>query len=252
MRSGLPIRQGCLDQEFLVIVDGVGGFQFAPILIRRMLRLADATMGTVYFPWQFGLVGEIFTDLMWLRRNKKMGAKLAEELTKLRQEFPQAKIHLVSYSGGVGISVFALELLPNSTIVESLIMACPALSPTYNLAPALSNVSRAYALVSNGDYGILGIGTTVLGTTDRKHCAAAGQRGYQLPTNTKTEDIVEYAKLKELRWDKSQRELGHSGGHTGWASGPWLAKHMLPIIAGKPLLHSYEVSQQLPSQNLAD
>ncbi len=241
LRHGLPIRQGQLDQEILVIVDGVGGFQFAPVLIRRMLRQTNATMGTVYFPWQFGLVGEIFTDLMWLRRNRMMGAKLAEQLLQLRQEFPETKIHVIAYSGGVGISVFALEYLSVPTIVESLIMACPALSPSYNLAPALRNVNRAYALISAADYGILGAGTTVLGTTDRKHCAAAGLRGFQIPDHASTDDLAEYAKLKEIRWDKSQRALGHSGGHTGWASGKWLARHLRPIVEGGPLLPGYDV-----------
>jgi len=230
-----------MDQEFLVIVDGVGGFQFAPVLIRRMLRQTNATIGTVYFPWQFGLMGEIFTDLMWLRRNHAMGAKLAEKLKRLRNEFPHAKIHLVAYSGGVGISIFALELLVELGIIDSLIMACPALSPSYNLAPALRNVNRAFALISIADYGILGVGTTILGTTDRKHCASAGLRGFRIPNQASTDDIAEYAKLKEIRWSKSQRALGHSGGHTGWASGQWLAKHLLPIVAGKPLLPCHDV-----------
>jgi len=241
MRYGLAIQQGCLDHEFLVIVDGVGGFQFAPVLIRRMLRLEHSKIGTVYFPWQCGLMGEIFTDLMWLRRNRKMGAKLAEHLLWLRKDYPEAKIHLVAYSGGVGITVFALESLSLSINIESLIMACPALSPTYNLAPALCKVKRAYALISKGDYGILGVGTTILGTTDRKHCASAGMRGFRLPCQITDVDKAEYAKLKEIRWDPTQKTLGHTGGHTGWASGGWLARHFLPIVAGKPLLPYYEI-----------
>ncbi len=241
MRYGLAIQQGCLDHEFLVIVDGVGGFQFAPVLIRRMLRLENSKIGTVYFPWQCGLMGEIFTDLMWLRRNRRMGAKLAEHLLRLRQNYSKAKLHLVAYSGGVGITVFALESLSISINIESFIMACPALSPTYNLAPALRKVRRAYALISKGDYGILGVGTTILGTTDRKHCAAAGMKGFRLPLPITAEDKTEYAKLKEIRWDPSQKTLGHTGGHTGWASGQWLARHFLPIVAGKPLLHCYKI-----------
>ncbi|MFQ5464034.1 MAG: hypothetical protein ACE5E5_15590, partial [Phycisphaerae bacterium] len=45
-RSGVEEHQGAVGEESLFILDGVGGFQFAPILIRRTLRNIGVSMHT--------------------------------------------------------------------------------------------------------------------------------------------------------------------------------------------------------------
>ncbi len=236
IRYGTPEFIGSSDREVVFILDGVGRFQFAPILIRRMLRAAGSDIGTFLYDWQFGLVGEIWTDLMWLRRNRLMGAKLARKLLTFHRTHANTVIHVVSFSGGAGVAVFALEALRGRRIIETLVMACPALSPEYNLGPALRTVVRGYALISRRDTGILGLGTRIFGTTDRRFVGAAGLRGFQRPAWLSLEDREAYERFREIQWEPSLKAEGHTGGHTGWIAERMLRHHLLPILRGEPLL----------------
>lgn len=239
---GLPEALRPMDQEVLFVLDGVGGFQFAPLLVRKAIREEGINLGTVYFRWQWGLPGEIFTDLMWIRRNRVMGAKLARKLLAHKRAFPESTIHMMAFSGGAGIAVFALEHLRKHAIIETLILACPALSPDFNLAPALANVTRCYALTSRKDTGILGWGTRILGTTDRRFTRAAGCVGFRLPVGATVEQASHYERLREVTWSPDLIAAGHSGGHTGWVSVSLLRRHVLPLLRGEPLLATSHVT----------
>lgn len=236
MRHGLPTEYGPMDREILIVLDGVGGFQFSPLMIRRVLGYEKPEIGTVWYRWQWGLVGEIWTDLMWVRRNRVMGAKLAREIRAIHRRHPDAKLHLAAFSGGAGIAVFALESLKGRPLIDTLILGCPAISPEYDLSKALSTVRRAYSLVSALDRFLLGIGTRIFGTTDRQFCAAAGQTGFRMPPNETPATMTNYEKLLEIHWHSSLQIDGHYGGHTGWLNERFLKKHLLPMLRGQPLI----------------
>ena len=236
-RYGLPEFTGPLDREVIFVLCGVGRSHFTGAVLRRALRREGTTdVGTVLYDWQFGLPGEIWTDLMWLRRNRVMGARLARRIIAFHRAHPGARIHVLAHSGGAGVAVFALESLHGRPLVETLVLSAPALRPTYNLAPALRTVRRAYGLVSPRDRFLLGIGTRIFGTTDRAFTAAAGYRGFRIPPNLTSEEDMLYSRFREIRWSPSFKQDGHHGGHTGWCDTTWLAKHVLPILRGETTL----------------
>lgn len=245
---GVPETYGTIHDEVLFVLDGVGGFQFAPLLIRRALRELEEPLPTVLFDWQFGLTGEIWTDLMWLRRNRVMGAKLARRIMVFHRRHPQVAIHLFACSGGAGIGIFALEQLRGRVNIETLILACPAISPTYNLGPALKSVQRGYALISEGDKWILGLGTSIFGTTDRRFCSAAGRVGFAIPDSATEHDRDAYRRLREIRWTPQMKAEGHFGGHTMWASMPFIRKHLMPLVRGRPLLPEHPITEVVSSK----
>ena len=260
VRHGLPEMTGRVDREALFILDGVGRFQAAPLMVRRALREEGSTLGTVLVDWQFGLPGEIWTDLMWLRRNRLMGLRLARRLRTFRRDHPQTTIHLLAFSGGAGTALFACERLQEARrrsaacsptgedrpFIETLVLACPAVSATYNLGAALRAVQRCYALVSRRDTLILGLGTSVFGTTDRCFASAAGRVGFRLPSPLSDEDARAYRKLSEIRWSPAFKREGHYGGHTGPANVRFLRRHLLPLLHGDPRLpvHAVEPGEQ--------
>ena len=242
VRRGVPMCLGSPDREVLVILDGVGGFQFAPLLVRRALREEGSSLATIVFAWQCCLPGEIWTDLCWYRRNRVMGVHLARKLLALRRAHPGTIIHLLAFSGGAGIAVFACEALAGRKIIESLVLPCPALSPDYNLGPALAAVERCYALVSSGDKWILGLGTRIFGTTDRRFVDAAGRVGFRPVARLSGPHRRAYERLLEIHWTPSLEQEGHRGGHTAWAAVSFLRQHLLPILRGQPLLPARKVS----------
>lgn len=240
-RHGRSVTSGPLDREVLVLVDGVGGFQAAGLVVRRSLREAGCEIGTVLFRWQTPIYADIFSDLMWLRRNRVMSAKLARLLLRFRREQSRTRLHVMAYSGGAGIAVFALERLVGRSPVDTLVLACPALSPTYNLGPALRAVKRAYALVSPRDSFILGFGTRTFGTTDRVFTSAAGRLGFRKPVGLSAADEEAYARLGQFQWTPEYASLRHHGTHAGWASVPFLRTHLPPLLRGEPRLPMREI-----------
>jgi len=240
--NGRPVVAGPLDREVLFVVDGVGGFQAAGLAVRRALREAGCDIGTVFFHWQTPLYADIFSDLMWLKRNRVMSARLARRLLAFRRDHPTTRVHVMAYSGGAGIAVFALERLIGRSPIETFVLACPALSPAYNLGPALRAVQRAYALVSPRDRLILGLGTRTLGTTDRVFTSAGGRVGFRVPEDATVEDVQAYARLREFRWTPEYRRLGHHGTHAGWASVAFLREHLPALLRGESRLPMHEIA----------
>jgi hypothetical protein len=240
-RIGFPERLGPFGDDALFLLDGVGGTQVGPMMARRAVRTARLPVGTVLFHWHFGIPGEIWTDLIWLRRNRVMAARLARRILAFRRENPASRIHLLAFSGGCGIAVFALESLRGRAAIETLVLACPAISPDYNLAPALRHVRHAFALLSEHDKQILGWGTRVFGTMDRRHVTAAGRFGFEIPTGVSAADHESYERLRQITWAPELATLGHHGGHTGWASPMLLTRYLSGWLAGDAGLPCFSV-----------
>lgn len=234
-RQGLPEVVGPTDREVVFILDGVGGFQWVPLLVRNIFREQSVAIGSIAYVWQFGLPGEIWTDLMWQRRNRVMAAKLARKILAFRRGHPNTRIHLFGFSGGTGIAVFACEALRGRPVIDTLLLAAPALSPDYNLASALKAVTRCYALTSPRDRIVLGAGTRVFGTMDRRFVSAAGRHGFQMPKGTGPDGRGAYEKLVQLTWSKALGGEGHHGGHTGAVTPAFLERHLVPLLRGRPL-----------------
>ena len=244
VRRGVPKTVGSIDREVVFVVDGVGGFQAVPILLRRAWRGRNDAPGTVAVRWQFGLPGVIWIDLCWRSRSERKAAEFAEQLVAFRARHPETTIHVVAYSAGTAIAVWACEHLDGRVKIETLVLACSALSPTYNLGPALRSVERCYALVSERDRVILGFGTRVFGTMDRRFVSAAGRMRFSRPRSLSPQDVGAYDRLQEIRWTPDLRVAGNAGGHSGFASVPFLREHMLAILRGEPKLAVHDVATQ--------
>lgn len=234
VRYGLPEQLGTIGDEVLVIIDGVGRFQAVLLMVRRAIRKSGIQLPTIYYSWHFGLPGEIWTDLMWLGRNRRVARGITHKLIALRRAHPETKIHLLAYSGGVGIAVFALEHLRGVPMIDTFLLTSPALSPGYDLSRALRSVKRGYALVSEKDNVILGWGTRLLGTTDRKYLSAAGRVGFHQPSFTRIHHPEPYVKLQQIRWSSALKEVCHHGGHAGYTTEAFLRRYLMGLLRGDP------------------
>jgi len=241
VRHGTPTLVGSPEHQVIFVLDGVGRLQLAPLMVRKVLREQGCPAATVLYDWQFGLVGEIWTDLMWLRRNRVMAAGLARKILAVRRDWPRTTIHVVAYSGGAGIALFACAYAGARARIDTLLLACPAVSPAFNLAPALCAVKRCYAMISPRDKWILGLGTRLFGTIDRSYAAAAGCTGFRIPGGLSANEQALYGRLREIYWEPALRKLGHPGGHTGWVALRFLRRHLLAMLRGEPLLPQHAV-----------
>ena len=110
-------------------------------------------------------------------------------------------------------------------------LIAPALSPAYDLTPALRHVrSKAYVFYSDGDSAVLGIGTRLFGTIDGQKTDAAGKVGFTRPP---TGDPAEYAKIVPMPYQSAWMRYENIGDHIGPMMTPFARAVIAPLILGQ-------------------
>lgn len=162
--------------------------------------------------------------------NRAAARRLANELATFAADNPTRPIFITCDSGGAGPVVWTLEALPANVHVEAVVLLAPALSPEYDLSPALARV-RQKMLVFNSpaDTLVLGWGTRTYGTIDRKHVTAAGVVGFTMPPDVV--DPTQYAKLQPMPYDpKWYGRYGNVGDHTGSMGTKFASGFIAPLL----------------------
>lgn len=185
------------------------------------------------FRWTHGFC-RVAADQMHAAHLQRAGRKLAEQILICRQETPDQPIFLMGHSAGCGVILIAAESLPPNTL-ERIVLLAPAVSAKHDLRPALRCSCRGIdVFTSNRDWACLGLGTLLLGTTDRYWMSgAAGKIGFK-PMLACPEDMVLYGKLRQYPWNPSLACTGHNGGHYGCYQPAFLRSCVFPLLAPEP------------------
>jgi pimeloyl-ACP methyl ester carboxylesterase len=166
-------------------------------------------------------------------RNQRQAEVVAEKLTAQYRAHPDRPIIVTSHSGGTGIAVWALEKCPPEVKVRTLLLMASALSPGYDLSPALSHVTgHAYAFFSPHDNIVLGTGTSTFGTIDRVYTQAAGMVGFQEPKSPKVSG--QYEKLIPMPYTADWMVFGNTGDHIGPMRRAFASQILSPLLGGTP------------------
>jgi pimeloyl-ACP methyl ester carboxylesterase len=162
------------------------------------------------------------------QRHRSEARKIAAELTRLYRENPHRRIYLTSHSAGTGVAAFALAQLPDDVRIESWLLLASALSPQYDLSPALRPVrTKAYSLYSPHDW-IVGWGTRNFGTIDRIKTDSGGLIGFTPPENAA--DVWQYEKLVQIPYDNDWMRLGNNGDHIGTMMPRFSRQMLAPLL----------------------
>ncbi len=217
------------DVGVVFTADGVGGFDLCATSLEYLTPLLDPPVEARTLVWGHGPT-RWFADLTRRENVLAQGERLAREVEVVRHERPGVPIYLVGKSGGSVVIVAALERLPSES-VEAVVLLAPALSPDYDLGRALDAVRRELVVHwSPYDVVVLGIGTSLFGTIDRKHAAAAGQRGFDVDKLTPERR----AKLRQVRWRPEMMRVGYFGGHIATDNPLFLKKYVTPLLRVEP------------------
>ncbi len=227
-----PALVGDPAEGVVFVLDGIGGILMGPLIARIGFREAGLKYATYVFDWHTGPRGEMLGDLMRLRHARFQGARLARLIRAFHRAHPASPLHVLAFSGGTGVAVFAAERLGRRARLNTMVLACSALSPDYPLTPALRNVDRCIAMVSRKDYGFLGLGTCLFGTIDRRFGRSAGLVGFRTPRVRHADDAQQYQKLHQVFWTPQLARLGHTGHHMGWASRAYVREHIARWLNG--------------------
>lgn len=169
--------------------------------------------------------------LLAYQRNLAEAKKVAAMITAHVRGQPGLHVIITAHSGGTGIAVWALERLPSDVKIDTLVLLASALSPEYDLTPALSHVrGHCYAFCSENDVLVLGVGTKMFGTIDGKKTEAAGHVGFLLPPSV---DARGYDKLTQILYDRTWVQYDNIGDHMGCMLRPFVRKVVAPLIVSR-------------------
>ena len=165
-------------------------------------------------------------------RHREQSQIVADMIIKHRRANPDGRITITAHSAGTGVIAFALERLPDDVMVDEVVMIASALSPEYDLSPALRHVrGRVYAFNSDLDTIVLGAGTRVFGTVDRIKVDAAGRVGFRAPASPV--DARQYEKLEQFPYDADWMRFGNNGEHIGAMTRSFARNVIARVLLGK-------------------
>ncbi len=162
-------------------------------------------------------------------RHERESDRLVDTIRAHRAAHPATTIGLVGQSGGCWVAVRALEKLAGAgEAVDAAVLIAPAISPRHDLRRAASGSrTRLVSVHSPFDWVMLGAGTTILGTADRRWGPAAGLVGWG---NAAAGGCMRRELVQALTWQPSWARLGHFGGHCTSAAPGVVAKLLTPLI----------------------
>lgn len=225
-----PDRAPGHDRSGLVLIaDGVGGLDLCGTGLIHVAAKAGSSHEVRIVPWGHGF-GRWHRDLTNVENHRLWAAKMVVDVAEFKEQKPDAPVYIVGKSGGTGVAVRALELMPGESI-EAVVLLSSAISPEYDLSAALRAVRRDVTLFwSPLDVIVLGMGTGLFGTIDRQRGVSAGLVGFRQPKGLDESSRRQYAKLKQVRWSPEMASTGYLGGHVGPDNPAFLRKYVLPLL----------------------
>ncbi len=220
----LHAESPCLSERSPVVyvIGGVGGLENLEMSMQWAVQHAGVNCEIRGFDWTHGK-GHIFKDLQDTQNHAQKTAELAEEIRRECLTEPGRPIILIGRSGGSVLALGVAELLPPRTL-ERIILLSAAVSPSYDLRPALRATRREIvSFCSEWDWFVLGWGTWQFGTADRLYTSSAGKSGFAHPPESDPEARELYRRLVEVHWTPSMLLRGNNGGHIGTAMPTFLA-----------------------------
>jgi pimeloyl-ACP methyl ester carboxylesterase len=222
-----PACCGC-ERGVVFTADGAGGFGTTSSALRSAIAEEGLPLCVATVPWSHGF-GRGLADQVDYGHARAEGACLAGEVLARRQSCPGGAIFLVGHSAGCAVVLAAAEALPPGS-VDGIVLLAPSVSADYDLRPALCCARRGIdVFTSERDLLFLGLGTSLVGTADRRWSAAAGRVGFR-PVAVTPEDFALYAKLRQHPWHSCVAWTGNPGTHYGCHFPRYLRAYVLPLL----------------------
>lgn len=219
------------ENGLVIILPGIEGPSPWNYNLARGLADGGVRNSVQIYDWGTHIPGGMLINLAHYERNRAMAASLRDYILEYRRANPSRAVHLIGHSGGAGIAVMAAEMMPENERITTLILLAAALSPDYDLRPALRNVSSGiFNYYSKLDAALLCVGTSVAGTIDRQHTMAAGAVGFRRPTTSDPSERDLYRKLHQVEWRPTMQRFGHIGDHMGWTDRNFVKHYLAPLV----------------------
>lgn len=210
----------------LLHLPGVGGYLGCDRRMLSGLRDAGINAHIVVYDWTENDPG--IHALQAYQRNQREARKIADLIAAHAAADPDSPIYITAHSGGCGLAAWAMENLPPEVKVQTVLFMAPALSPTFDLTPALRHVSgKMFVFSSPLDTVVLYTGTRLFGTIDGVRIEAAGFSGFIEPPGA---DPLMYQKLVSCAYRSNWARYNDFGGHIGAMSRSFASAVLEPLL----------------------
>ena len=228
--DGEPQERNMSDEKGVVyLLDGVGGFGFAPKVMESVLTEAGVPHELRSFYWSHGF-GHWHEDLTDDENIRRKASELADSIMDFRVKADGRPVYVVAKSGGTAVALAALAQLPPDS-VERVVLLSSAVSPDYDLVPALRSIrTELVSFWSPKDKVVLGLGTSLFGTADGVKGDSAGLVGFRVPERASVAELLQYRKLRQVEWDQSMRKTYNFGTHIGTSMPLFVRDYVAPLV----------------------
>ncbi len=217
-------------QGYVIVLPGIEGHSYFNRSVVRGLLQAELPYGIEVFDWTTGYRGLGLYHLKSRRLHQLAIASLTTKIVDYRNQHPVAPVYVIGHSGGGALSMVLLAQLPAQVSVTGAILLGPALSPWYDVVPALSRTTQgAWNFSSWGDAFFLGVGTTVAGTLDGWHVPAAGMIGFSQHVHAKVR-AAGTPPLREMPYRMQYAQHYNLAGHLGYTAPAFAAAVIAPLL----------------------
>jgi pimeloyl-ACP methyl ester carboxylesterase len=220
-----------LDRGLIWMFPGVEGGAWSLEQPCRAFRDSGVDAAIRIHDWSkpFGL----FVNLTAYQHNRADAARIASQIAAYQDEHPERPVDLVGYSGGGGMAIMVVEALPEGAAVRNVVLVQPALSPDYDLTAALRRIDRKLVcFYAPNDWWILGAGTAVFGTMDRRFTPSAGKDGFRVERALSDPALRE--RFVQHGWTGESLAAGHLGMHLGIIGYEWNRRFVAPLLVQSP------------------
>ena len=203
-----------------MVLPGVEGASIFNSNIARGLVNGDVPGHIEVFEWTTGKSLRSLEHISDECRHNRQANRLAMRIQNARRHNPARPISLVSHSGGAGIVLKALDLLPCDQPVTSVVLIAPAVSRDYPVQN-LAGKSEAGIWSFNSPLDLrLTLGTMLTGTMDGRHANSAGSLGFR----------NEARGLAQISYKPSMILQGHFGGHLTPSNSSFVSHWVAPLV----------------------
>lgn len=185
-----------------------------------------------------GFRGEV-ASLLWtvsfnvaidqaVKANARLGGeRLARMIEDYCEQYPGRPVHLVGFSAGTGVAVFALESLKEGYAVDNVVLLGSSLWNKYDVGKAMGHVrGKMFVFYSPKDMVLAGP-MKVFGTIDGVFADdAAGSVGLRSPSGRE--------RIVNIGWRPEFERYGYVGGHFDVTSSRFLEAEVAPILVTRP------------------
>lgn len=222
---------------YLYYLDGAGGGtakeNYAEGVQKGFLAAGYRGAGEM-FSWETGkgLMADQDASVKYKRAEAK---KVAAKITQHAKANPGVPLNLLGFSAGTAEAIFALEYLPESVQIDTVVLLGTSISRDYDMTQALRHVKGHVYMYTSTHDRMLGFLMPLSGTADRKFDdPGAGITGFVLPKGATAETRKLYAeKIVTIPWTAQLENDGDYGHHFDNVKMEFIRDHVAPLFMGK-------------------